>query len=212
MRLRRLRASFCSDHSARSFGLRVGEGAQRVSSNVPVEPGWGDPKTRVRIEAGAAIVGTDYVRMVGFRHVAIQSFGNNEVLVLPTTPIRAPLLSSVEEDATFHEFNGLVLRNPHVANMLACPSISLPLPFSAGLPVGLLLIGRRNADRRLLEIASSVEAIREPVETIPVGLSIPRHDSDDGLLRVIPAGVDSSANEAVSLKGSQNSSEISSET
>ncbi|OAF06689.1 amidase [Bradyrhizobium centrolobii] len=124
-----------------------------------------DPKTRVRIEAGAAILGTDYVRMVRLRKAAIQSFeqsfGNNEVFVLPTTPIRAPLLSSVEEDATFHAFNGLVLRNPRVANMLDCPSISLPLPFSAGLPVGLMLIGRRNADRRLLEIASSVECILE---------------------------------------------------
>lgn len=120
-----------------------------------------DPRTRVRIEAGAGILGTDYVRMVRLRQAAIrsfeQSFGNNNVFILPTTPIRAPLLSSVEEDAAFHEFNGLVLRNPRVANMLDCPSISLPL--GEGLPVGLMLIGRRNADRRLLEIASVVEAM-----------------------------------------------------
>ncbi|MEH2560137.1 Asp-tRNA(Asn)/Glu-tRNA(Gln) amidotransferase A subunit family amidase [Bradyrhizobium algeriense] len=121
-----------------------------------------DPKTRVRIEAGASILAVDYVRMARLRHAAIrsfeQSFTENEVFILPTTPIRAPFLSSVEEDSAFHEFNGLVLRNPRVANMLDCPSISLPLSLD-GLSAGLMLIGRRNADRRLLEIASSVETL-----------------------------------------------------
>jgi len=121
-----------------------------------------DSRVRVRIEAGAGILGTDYVRMVRLRQAAIrsfeQSFGNNEVFVLPTTPIRAPLISSVAEDAAFHELNGLVLRNPRVANLLDCPSISLPLPLD-GLPAGLMLIGRRNADRRLMEIAASVDAL-----------------------------------------------------
>ncbi|WP_063817309.1 amidase family protein [Bradyrhizobium sp. CCH5-F6] len=121
-----------------------------------------DSRTRVRVEAGARILGTDYVRMVRLRQAAIrsfeQSFGNNEVFVLPTTPIRAPLISSVAEDAAFHELNGLLLRNPRVANLLDCPSISLPLPLD-GLPVGLMLIGRRNADRRLVEIAASVDTL-----------------------------------------------------
>ncbi|MBR0896675.1 amidase [Bradyrhizobium tropiciagri] len=120
-----------------------------------------DPKTRVRIEAGAGTLAVDYVRMVRLRHAAVQafeqSFGNDEIFILPTTPIRAPLLSAVEEDSAFHKFNGLVLRNPRIANMLDCPSISMPLPVD-GLPVGLMLIGRRNADRRLLEIASCIEA------------------------------------------------------
>jgi aspartyl-tRNA(Asn)/glutamyl-tRNA(Gln) amidotransferase subunit A len=120
-----------------------------------------DPKTRVRIEAGAAIRAVDYVRMTRLRNAAIRSFeksfSENDVFVLPTTPIRAPLLSSVEDDAAFHDANGLVLRNPRIANLLDCPSISLPLP-TDGLPVGLMLIGRRNSDRRLLEFASRIEA------------------------------------------------------
>jgi len=121
-----------------------------------------DPKTRVRIEAGGGILAVDYVRMMRLRRAAIgafeRSFTENEVFILPTAPIRAPLLSSIEQDAAFHEFNGLVLRNPRVANMLDCPSISLPCPLD-GLPVGLMLIGRRNTDRRLLEIASCIEAV-----------------------------------------------------
>lgn len=121
-----------------------------------------DPKTRVRIEAGAGVSAVNYVRMVRLRNAAVQAFESactdNDVFVVPTTPIRAPLLSSVQTDAAFHEANGLLLRNPRFANLLDCPSISLPLPV-AGLPVGLMLIGRRHSDRRLLEIASSLEAI-----------------------------------------------------
>jgi len=121
-----------------------------------------DPKTQVRIEAGARILGIDYVRMVRLRQAAIrsfeQSFGNNAVFILPTTPICAPLMSSVEEDGAFHRANGLVLRNPRIANILDCPSISLPVPVDS-LPVGLMLIGRWNADRQLLEIASCVETM-----------------------------------------------------
>ncbi|MBR1176992.1 amidase [Bradyrhizobium sp. KB893862 SZCCT0404] len=120
-----------------------------------------DPKTRVRIEAGGGVNAVDYVHMTRLRELAIRSFessfSNDDVFILPTSPIRAPLLSAIEEDAQFHKLNGLVLRNPRVANLLDCPSISLPLPV-AGLPIGMMLIGRRNADRRLLEIASLLEA------------------------------------------------------
>jgi aspartyl-tRNA(Asn)/glutamyl-tRNA(Gln) amidotransferase subunit A len=120
-----------------------------------------DPKTRTRIEAGANMLATDYVRMTRLRQAAIQSFANSmtadDVYIMPTTPIRAPLLSAVEENAAFHEANGLVLRNPRIANQLDCPSLSLPLP-ATGLPIGLMLIGRRGSDERLLEIAARVEA------------------------------------------------------
>ena len=125
-----------------------------------------DPKTRVRIEAGAGVRAADYIRMTRLRKTAIQNFENsfpeNDVFILPTTPICAPLLSSIEENAAFHETNGQVLRNPRIANLLDCPSISLPLPVR-GLPVGLMLIGRRNSDRRLLEIASLLESMLNDV-------------------------------------------------
>ncbi len=120
-----------------------------------------DPKTSARIEAGAGILAVDYVRMARRRQAAVKAFersiGEADVFVLPTVPIYAPLLSSVEENAAFHAANGLVLRNPRVANLLDCPSISIPVP-NTKLPVGLMLIGRRNSDRRLLEIALRVEA------------------------------------------------------
>lgn len=125
-----------------------------------------DPNTAVRISAGAGVAGVDYVRMARLRAQAVLAFkqrlGRDEAFILPTTPIRAPLSADVEDSAAFHHINGLLLRNPRIANLLDCPSISLPLPVR-GLPVGLMLIGRRGADRRLLEIAACVEAILRKV-------------------------------------------------
>ena len=122
-----------------------------------------DPKTRARIEAGAGIVGVDYVRMLRRRAAAVAAFeagmAEDEAYLLPTTPVAAPTLASVEDDAGFHRANGLVLRNPRVGNLLDTPSVSLPAPVpQGGLPAGLMLIGRRGADRRLLAMAAAVEA------------------------------------------------------
>ncbi|HMO29233.1 amidase [Enterovirga sp.] len=122
-----------------------------------------DPKTRTRIEAGAGILGVDYVRMRRRRAAMVAAFeagmAEDEAYILPTTPIQAPTLASVADDAGFHRANGLVLRNPRVGNLLDTPSVSLPAPVPAGsLPAGMMLMGRRGADRRLLAIAAAVEA------------------------------------------------------
>ena len=122
-----------------------------------------DPKTRVRIEAGAGVLATNYVRMSRLRRAAILAFeaslAEDDAYLLPTTPIEAPLIAALADDATFHRANGLMLRNPRVANLLDCPSISLPIwPQGGRLPAGLMMIGRRGADRRLLAMAASVEA------------------------------------------------------
>ena len=120
-----------------------------------------DPKTRARIEAGRAVSATDYVLMARHRRAAIEAFdqwlADDEFVVLPTTPIVAPLISAVEDPAAFHEANGLVLRNPRLANLLDGPSISIPV-YGPGLPTGLMLLGRQKCDKQLLAAAACIEA------------------------------------------------------
>jgi aspartyl-tRNA(Asn)/glutamyl-tRNA(Gln) amidotransferase subunit A len=120
-----------------------------------------DPNTRARIELGERLGAVDYVRMVRLRNDAVRRFETalalEDVVVMPTTPIGAPLIASIAESSAFHRANGLVLRNARVANLLDCPAISLPLP---GLvPTGLMLVGRRHSDRRLLDIAGAVQKL-----------------------------------------------------
>jgi aspartyl-tRNA(Asn)/glutamyl-tRNA(Gln) amidotransferase subunit A len=121
-----------------------------------------DPLTRARIEANKNVSAVDYVLMTRHRQAAIDGFGrllrDNEIIIVPTTPIVAPMSSVVAEAASFHEANGLVLRNPRVANLLDCPSVSVPVP-GPGLPVGLMLLGQRNSDRRLLSVAACIESL-----------------------------------------------------
>jgi aspartyl-tRNA(Asn)/glutamyl-tRNA(Gln) amidotransferase subunit A len=122
-----------------------------------------DPKTRARIEASADVSGVDYVRMLRRRAALMADFqaslAEDEAYLLPTTPIQAPTIASVADDEGFHRANLMVLRLPRVGNLLDCPSISLPAPVPAGsLPVGLMLLGRRGADRRVLDMAAAMEA------------------------------------------------------
>ena len=119
-----------------------------------------DPKTRARIEAGAGKAAPDYVRMIRLRDRLVRDVAarmDGTVFVLPTVPVSAPLIAEVLDDTAFHRVNGLVLRNPRVGNLLDCPAISLPIP-TAGLPAGLMLMGRRGSDRAFLAIAAAVEA------------------------------------------------------
>ena len=128
-----------------------------------------DPNTRARIEAGSGLPAVDYLRMARLRDQAValleSTMTDDEVYVVPTVPITAPLVADVAVAEAFHETNGLLLRNPRVANLLDCPSISLPVP-AQGLPVGMMLIGRRYADRRLLSIASRLENILQSSELV----------------------------------------------
>ncbi len=54
--------------------------------------------------------------------------------------------------------NLLMLRNTTVANLFDLTAISLPMP-EVERPAGLMLMARRGSDRRMIEIATGVEAL-----------------------------------------------------
>ncbi len=124
-----------------------------------------DHKTRARIEAGGRTPAADYVRMQRRRADLIrlmdERLARHPVLLLPTVPLTAPAIADVLDDAGFHRVNLLLLRNTRIANLFDVPAISLPVP-SAGLPVGLMAMGRRGSDRSLLGIAAGLEAALAP--------------------------------------------------
>ena len=69
-----------------------------------------------------------------------------------------PGLSDLADDAAYAGTNGLVLRNPSLANFLDRCAISLPAHRAGEAPVGLMLMGETGGDRRLLAVAAAVEA------------------------------------------------------
>jgi aspartyl-tRNA(Asn)/glutamyl-tRNA(Gln) amidotransferase subunit A len=119
-----------------------------------------DPNVRARIERGANLTAADYVDMARRRTRLIRAMdaqlGGLDALMLPTTPIVAPTIAEMLDTNTFNTKNMLLLRNTATWNFFDLCSISIPIP-GAGLPVGLMLVGRNGHDRRLFEIAQAIE-------------------------------------------------------
>jgi aspartyl-tRNA(Asn)/glutamyl-tRNA(Gln) amidotransferase subunit A len=82
-----------------------------------------------------------------------------DALIAPTVPVVAPLIGEVESDDGFRHFNSLILRNPTVANLLDAPSLTNPCHAPGRAPVGLMLIGPRMSDRKLLGIGTELERL-----------------------------------------------------
>jgi aspartyl-tRNA(Asn)/glutamyl-tRNA(Gln) amidotransferase subunit A len=122
-----------------------------------------DPLVRSRIERGLSISAAHYVGVLQARQALQaeldQALADFDALLLPTVPRVAPTLSEVEDADAFHQVNALLLRNPSVFNFYDLPALSLPLPGAHALPIGLMLVGRRLADRELLAVAASLESL-----------------------------------------------------
>ena len=122
-----------------------------------------DPFVRSRIEGGRTLTAADYMAMLRDRAALVRAMdarlSDLDALVLPTTPIIAPTIAEVSSSEGFIAKNGLVLRNPAIANFFDLCAISLPLPRAGGLPAGLMLIARNGHDRRLFRMGTAVERL-----------------------------------------------------
>jgi len=122
---------------------------------------------RTRLEMGSGVSATAYLKALEARDSFIQQFhlamtdASVDALVVPTTAIAAPLIG--EESTPIgkenHPTRALLLRLNRPANLAGVPAISIPCGFtSAGLPVGLQLIGAVTDEPLLLRVASSFES------------------------------------------------------
>jgi aspartyl-tRNA(Asn)/glutamyl-tRNA(Gln) amidotransferase subunit A len=130
---------------------------------------------RARLEMGTKVSATAYLQALVVREKFIQQFhvaiadAGIDALVVPTTPIAAPLIGeeSTPIGKTNHPTRALLLRLNRPANLAAIPAISIPCESNAaGLPVGLQLIGAANDELKLLRIAHVAQALM-PVRRRP---------------------------------------------
>ncbi|MFD1986198.1 amidase [Mesorhizobium newzealandense] len=85
-----------------------------------------------------------------------------DVLALPTTPVTAPTIVSMTEDAELRaRTEGLLLRNTQIANQFDLCAISLPMPGMVR-QAGLMLVARNGHDHHLLRIAAEAERLLGP--------------------------------------------------
>lgn len=79
------------------------------------------------------------------------------VLLMPTVPILPPRFEALEDDEAYSRINLQVLRNPSIANVMDCCSISVPYAGGAA-PMGIMMTACGGRDRALLSLAAKVEA------------------------------------------------------
>jgi aspartyl-tRNA(Asn)/glutamyl-tRNA(Gln) amidotransferase subunit A len=121
---------------------------------------------RTRLEMGTKVSATVYLEALELRDKFIQQFhlsiadAGVDALVVPTTPITAPLINeeTTRINEKDHSTRALLLRNNRPANLAGVPAISIPCGFTpAGLPIGLQFIGAVTDEHLLLRIANVFE-------------------------------------------------------
>ena len=122
-----------------------------------------DPETLRRIRTGENISDEQYQAAVhelrNIRQQISAVFESVDVLVTPTTPIPAPRVSEATANLDRLRPTELVLlRNTRPANVWGTPAISVPCGrTSAGLPIGLQIIGPMGHDVTVLQVAQAFE-------------------------------------------------------
>jgi aspartyl-tRNA(Asn)/glutamyl-tRNA(Gln) amidotransferase subunit A len=86
-----------------------------------------------------------------------------DAMVVPTTPIDAPLLNQETSRIGANDYptRALLLRLNRPANLAGTPSLTVPGGFTrAGLPIGLQMMGGVSSETILLRIANAFERAR----------------------------------------------------
>jgi aspartyl-tRNA(Asn)/glutamyl-tRNA(Gln) amidotransferase subunit A len=143
--------------------LVAAEAAWIHRDGVATRPEVYDPIVLGRIRRGQTLDAAAYVGIQQARAALLPALdarmAHLDALVLPTVPLLAPHIADVSGEEVFLRINALLLRNPSVFNFFDLPALSLPLPRQNGLAVGLMLVGKRGADRELLALGAAVEEL-----------------------------------------------------
>jgi aspartyl-tRNA(Asn)/glutamyl-tRNA(Gln) amidotransferase subunit A len=120
-----------------------------------------DPNVRGRVEKGASFAAWEYAAMQEWRKDVIARFDKDtfpfDAVILPTVGTTAPTMDECERDEG--NIRSKLLRNPSLFNFLDRPAITIPIHIRGEAPVGLMVVGERDQDWRLLSVARALESI-----------------------------------------------------
>jgi aspartyl-tRNA(Asn)/glutamyl-tRNA(Gln) amidotransferase subunit A len=129
--------------------------------------GFGEDVLR-RLQAGAAYTSTEYIQARRTQTILRRQFArfldSYDILLLPTTPVAAPLIEGPDAVEQAH----LLTRYTAPFNLTGLPALSLPCGFTnQGLPIGLQLVARPWAEASLLQAAYAYEQAAEWLKKRP---------------------------------------------
>jgi aspartyl-tRNA(Asn)/glutamyl-tRNA(Gln) amidotransferase subunit A len=123
-----------------------------------------DPMIAARFRGGAEVTAAEYLELLDARaemiEIADRTTAPFDAIVMPTVPMTAPAIEGLERDRDLAlKTNLALIRNCVLANFLDRCAVTVPCQAPGATPVGLMLVGRTMADRRLLAIARAVEGV-----------------------------------------------------
>ena len=126
------------------------------------------PDVRERLGAGEKVLATQYLEARRIRAIALEEFrrvfGEVDLLVMPTVPMPAPRLheETVTLGKTVKSVRSALTRLTRPLNLVGYPVLSIPCGFTtAGLPVGLQLVGRPFEEATILRAGHAYEQATE---------------------------------------------------
>lgn len=123
-----------------------------------------DPRVLARILPGETVSAATYIELLQLRERFIRAINaaasSYDAMLMPTTPDTAPTIAeTVISDETYSRLNGRMLRNPSIVNLFDGCALSVPCHDPGTAPVGLMIAGTQNTDRRILAIGLAVEQV-----------------------------------------------------
>ena len=120
-----------------------------------------DPRVRWRMQPFENTSAADYIDAVRCRRDAIEWFDREvyefDAVLAPTVKVVPPRFDELEDDDEYRRKNAIVRRNAAFVNLVDGCALSVPCHAPDELPMGLMIIGRRNADSHILAVGMAVE-------------------------------------------------------
>ena len=123
-----------------------------------------DPRVIARIRAGETITAASYIELLQLRQRFVRTINaaasGYDAMLMPTTPDTAPTIADAgKDDETYFRLNGRMLRNTAIVNLFDGCALSVPCHDPGTAPVGMMIAGTHDTDRRILAIGLAVEDV-----------------------------------------------------
>ena len=122
-----------------------------------------DPRVRSRLEESAHATAADYLAASSLRDTAIDALDWSthgfDAVLAPTVAVAPPLFDELDTESNYRRVNRVVRRNAAAFNFLDRCALTLPCHEPGELPVGLMVVGERGQDARLLSVGMALERV-----------------------------------------------------
>lgn len=122
-----------------------------------------DGAVGTRIRDNSTLLADEYVSVLR-RHRQLTAMIESRIAhchawISPTSPCEAPALAHLESVESQLRMNMRLTQNSQPINIFGQCAISIPIPTSRGMPIGLQVAGAPGNDRKVLEIALTLERL-----------------------------------------------------